>query len=189
MSIKMKLALCVALLAVGGWFYATPYLTVHGMQQALDARDAAKLSGYVDYPALRSSLKESIAPKAVLELNQSKANNPLAAMGAAIADAVIAPVVDAMVTPESLALMMQGIKPKPGLPHGGASAENDGGGAQGTEASAEPRAGVETTMGYEDIDRFVVTVKKKDGGAGPLAFVFKREGWFGWKLAALRLPE
>lgn len=189
MSIKMKLALCVALLAVGGWFYATPYLTVHGMQQALDARDAAKLSGYVDYPALRNSLKESIAPKAVLELNQSKANNPLAAMGAAIADAVIAPVVDAMVTPESLALMMQGIKPKPGLPHGGAPAENDGGGAQGTEASAEPRAGVETTMGYEDIDRFVVTVKKKDGGAGPLAFVFKREGWFGWKLVALRLPE
>ena len=44
-------------------------------------------------------------------------------------------------------------------------------------------------MGYEDIDRFVVTVKKKDGGAGPLAFVFKREGWFGWKLVALRLPE
>lgn len=183
MSIKVKLALGAAVLALGAWFYATPYLTVRGMQQALDARDAAKLSGYVDYPALRNSLKEAVAPKSVLELNQSKDKNPLAAMGAAIADAVIAPVVDAMVTPESLALMMRGIKPKPGLPQGGADEPATGG------ASEDRRAGVDTAMGYEDIDRFVVTVKQKEKPEQSLGLIFKRDGWFGWKLSAVRLPE
>ncbi|MCS3803442.1 hypothetical protein HNO92_001102 [Chromobacterium alkanivorans] len=185
MSIKAKLALGVAVLALGAWFYATPYLALRGMQQALDARDAAKLSGYVDYPALRNSLKESIAPKSVLDLNQSKDKNPLAAMGAAIADAVIAPVVDAMVTPESLALMMRGIKPQPGLPQSGADEPAAGGG----EASGEPRAGVDTAMGYEAVDRFVVTVKRKDKTEQPLGLIFKRDGWFGWKLAAVRFAE
>ncbi|PTU67007.1 MULTISPECIES: DUF2939 domain-containing protein [Chromobacterium] len=186
MSMKMKLTLGAAVVALGAWFYATPYLAVRGMQQALDARDAAKLSGYVDYPALRNSLKESVVPKSVLDLNQSKDKNPLAAMGAAIADAVVAPVVDAMVTPESLALMMRGIKPKPGLPQGGADEPAAGGGGA---ASTEPRAGVDTAMGYEDIDRFVVTVKQKDKAEQSLGLVFKRDGWLGWKLSAVRLPE
>jgi hypothetical protein len=57
MSTKAKLIAIGALLVIlGAGFFLMPYLTVSNMKAAAQNRDAATLSSYIDYPALRESV-------------------------------------------------------------------------------------------------------------------------------------
>ncbi len=143
------------------------------MKSAAEARDAAKFSSYVNFPALKDSLKASFNAKMVLEVQKKKDGNPFAALGVAMAAALINPMIDALVTPESLAMMMKGEKPGPG---------------RNTTAPPQSEPNTETAMSYESFDRFIVTIKKKEEAGEPIGFVFKRDGLFSWKLSAIRLP-
>lgn len=160
-------ALAVAL------FYATPYLAVHQMRSAAAARDATRLSGYVDFPALRASLKTGVQARLVgQELNEAGQPTAASAMGAAVAGALLGPMVDALITPESLGRVMQGQPP--------ASAVIGPGGEPATPGH------LQTAMGYESPSRFVFSVKPQ--GEEPVDLVLRREGLLHWKLAELRLP-
>ena len=173
MNTKTKLSIAIAFAALGAWFYFTPHLAVSEMKSAAEAKDAAKLSAYVDFPAVKESFKASLNAKLAMQAPKEQDGNPFAALGAAMAAALINPMVDALITPEGLAMMMKGDKPQPGV-----NAEQ----AQQTDSNTD------TSMSYESFDRFVVTVKKKGAAEEPLGFVFNREGMFSWKLSALRLP-
>ncbi len=172
MSTKIKLSLAFILIAFSTWFYFTPHLAVIGMKSAAEAKDAAKLSSYVNFPALKDSLKASFNAKLASEVTKEK-DNPFAALGGALAAALINPMIDALVTPESLAMMMKGDKPQ--------LTEN-------TEKTKPSDSDADISMSYESFDRFVVTVKKKGTTEEPLGLVFNRDGLFSWKLSALRLP-
>ena len=172
MNTKAKSSIAIALVTLGTWFYFTPHLAVSGMRSAAEAKDAAKLSDYVNFPAVKESLKASLNAKLATQVSKEQDGNPFAALGAAMAAALINPMIDALITPEGLAMMMKGDKPRPGV-----NTEQ-----QHADSNAE------TSMSYESFDRFVVTVKKKDATEEPLGFVFNREGMFSWKLSALRLP-
>jgi hypothetical protein len=173
MSTKTTLSIAIVFIAFSTWFYFTPHLAVSGMKSAAEAKDAAKLSGYVNFPALKESLKASFNAKLASEVTKEKDGNPFAALGAALAAAFINPMIDALVTPESLAMMMKGDKPQP---------------AKKTEQTKSSDSDPDTSMSYESFDRFVVTVKKKGTTEEPLGLVFNRDGMFSWKLSALRLP-
>ena len=56
----MKKIVALVLVMMGGGFYATPYIALHNMQQAAQAKDAAALNEYIDYPAVKESLKLSM---------------------------------------------------------------------------------------------------------------------------------
>jgi hypothetical protein len=173
MSTKAKLSISIVFVAFSTWFYFTPHLAVSGMKSAAEARDAAKLSGYVNFPAVKESLKGSFNAKLASDVTKEKSGNPFAAFGATLAAAFINPMIDALVTPESLAMMMKGDKPQP---------------AKSTEQTKPSGSDADTSMSYESFDRFVVTVKKKGTTEEPLGLVFNRDGIFSWKLSALRLP-
>ncbi len=173
MTAKTKLFIAIAFIAFGTWFYFTPHLAVSGMKSAAEAKDAAKLSGYVNFPALKESLKASFNAKLASEVTKEKDANPFAALGAVLAAALINPMIDALVTPESLAMMMKGDKPQP---------------AKNATQSKSSASDADISMSYESFDRFVVTVKKKGGAEEPMGLVFNRDGMFSWKLSALRLP-
>ena len=53
--------LVIVVVAVLGYGYASPYLALNRLKRAADERDAQTVSEYVDYPALRESLKDQIA--------------------------------------------------------------------------------------------------------------------------------
>lgn len=61
--------------------------------------------------------------------------------------------IDALVTPESLAMVMKGEKPEPA--------------AKATKTKSDQD--VDIAMSYEAFDRFVVTVKKKGSSDKPFA--------------------
>ena len=173
MNAKTKLSVAILFVVFTTWFYFTPYLAVSGMKSAAEAKDAAKLSGYVNFPAVKESLKASFNAKLASQVAKEKDGNPFGALGAALAAAFINPMIDALVTPESLAMMMKGDKSQPAK----------------TAAQSKPaESDADTSMAYESFDRFVVTVKKRGSTDEPLGLVFNREGTFSWKLSSLRLP-
>jgi len=89
-------------------------------------------------------------------------------------DAFISPVIDALVTPESLAMIMKGDKPQFGM---------------SKKESPKPAPDTETSMSYESLNSFAVTIKKKNDTQEPVVLVFNRDGIFAsWKLSAIRLP-
>lgn len=176
MQKNMKWVAVILVLVAGFWFYYTPYVAVNNVKKALAARDAVALADYVNFPALRENLKANLGAELA-----RKQDNPLQALGAALVMVAINPIVDTMLTPEGLALMMQGNRP---------DLLKDGRNRPRSEVESGQTAdsgGNETQMGYEGFDRFIVTVKKKASQDAPMVFVFHREGLLAWKLAGLRL--
>ena len=161
----------VLLIAFGVWVYFTPFLALRSMRSAALAGDGAALSGYVDFPAVRESLKTTVNDK-VASVTQG-VNNPLGMLGAAFASALANPMIDTFVTPQSLALILSGVKPDPG------------GAARVTLPSEND---VEMTESYGDVNTFLVTVKTKAGANAPIGLVLKRRGLASWKLSALSFP-
>lgn len=143
------------------------------MKSAAEARDAAKLGDYVNFQALKESLKGSFNAKIASTVSKDMSDNPFGALGAVFASAMISPMIDALVTPESLGLMMKGDKPQPG---------------RGSDEAKSNDADVDLSMWYETFDRFVVSARKKGKLDEPLKLVFLRDGIFSWKLSAIRFP-
>jgi DUF2939 family protein len=171
-------AIAILLAAIGGWLYYTPYLAVKNMREAAERKDSATLSRYINYPSLRESLKATLNASMLSKIGKQKDTSPFAALGTALVMALIGPMVDAMITPEALAMMMKGEKP----------ALKEKGKPAAAPASAASDRDVETLMGYESFDQFVVSAKKKGTADEPIALVFQREGIWSWKLTAIRLP-
>ncbi|GAB6124701.1 DUF2939 domain-containing protein [Humidesulfovibrio idahonensis] len=216
----------LALLALGGLAFASPYLAVRGMRQAAQAQDAAKLSEYVDFPALRQSLKDDFSGRLTEELRKDP-KNPLAAIGLMFGASIVSQLVDAFTTPENLVRLMQGRIPQgPAavFPFQGPSASEAAAqpANQSADQSASPSMPQSTpqpgpqpspqpasqpapqaeqnamsanvgapaiSMGYEGMNRFVVRVRDKKPGAGPLVLELRRDGVFSWKLCAVQLPN
>lgn len=168
------MALLGAALALAG-LYASPYLAVREMRDAAQQQDAARLAGQVDFPALRASLKQGVQARLAGQERRADGQPTMAsAMGAAVAGALLGPMVDSLITPESLSRILQGQRPA------AAVAGGLGGGV--------PPEEVRTRMAYESPGRFVLSIRRAGADEEPVELVLHRDGLLSWKLAELRLP-
>lgn len=197
--------LVIVVIAALGFAYATPYIALNNLKRAADARDAQTVNQYVDFPALRESLKQQVAGLLTRRLDAHSNGNPLAAIGAMIGVALIGPLVDAYATPDGVAALLNGMPPRgdPGerppvpaatntppdsaatSPAPAAPAAGNAANGTGNAAPAQPP---QTTAGYRGLNEFVVTYQNGAGDARYSA-IFQREGVFTWKLAAVNLNE
>lgn len=186
----------LVLVAALGFVYASPYIALNRVKRAADARDAQTVNQYVDFPALRASLKDQVAALLTRRIDIQKSGNPLAIIGAMIGAALVGPLVDSYATPDGVAAILNGIPPRgdPGerpppagdsaAPHGNAAANAPSSGvATAQQAPAEPP---QTTAGYRDFNTFVVTYRHGAGDARYSA-IFRRYGLVSWKLVAVDL--
>lgn len=179
MSRLGKFAISAVLVLLGCWFYATPYIAIHGAQKAAKQGDAAALSGYVDFPALKASLKTNLTLSMAVQ-NQANPADPMQAIGIAFASALIDPLVEVMVTPQNLALIFQGKSP---------SLEKRSQSSDSSNPTVESGGGdVITKAGYESYDRFVVHINHEMGGKQLFVLVLHRDGLTTWKLVGIRFP-
>ena len=194
--------LVIVVVAVLGYAYASPYLALDRLKRAADERDAQTVSEYVDYPALRESLKDQIAGLLTRKIQARANGNPLAALGAMIGVALIGPLVDAYATPDGVAALLNGMPPRgdptqrpPVPPDAPANAPaNAPAGSADSTAPAPATAGSpttppqppQTTAAYRGINEFVVTYQHGVGDTR-YAAILRREGLFSWKLAAVDL--
>jgi hypothetical protein len=166
MKRSARLLLGAAALAAAG-LYATPFFALHQIREAARAQDAQALAAYVDFPAVRESLKTGLRAHLI-----GVEPGPAQVLGADVAGALLGPMIDTLITPESLIRMLQG------QPPGAAAASASG------PATPQP---VDTRMGYESPSRFVFAIKPKGSDDDPVELVLHREGLWGWKLAGLRI--
>lgn len=191
-----------------GLAYASPYLALNRLKRAADARDAQTVDRYVDFPALRESLKQQVGALLTRRVTAHSEGNPLAAIGAMIGVALIGPLVDAYATPDGVAALLNGMPPRgnpgerppvpsdPQTPSNPQAAPVPGAANNGSaDPAASPAASQttpaqppDTTAGYRGLNQFAVTYQHGAGNARYSA-IFQREGLFSWKLAAVDLNE
>jgi len=173
MSRKMRYLAIAIFVASGVWFYFTPHIAVSQMESAAEARDATRLSEYVNYVELKESLKTEFNTTLSTMARQKIDADPLGALGAALVAGFVDPMIDTLVTPEGLAMMMKG----------NVSRNN-------RQVPASKSSGVEVRMStsYESFNRFIVIASPMDAQDEPVKLVFNREGLFSWKLSGVRLP-
>jgi len=97
----------IAILLVGGYYYASPYLVMNNIKDAVQAGDSEKVSAYIDFPSVRQSFKDQLNAYMVKELAIQN-DNEWEALGTMIASTMVDKMVDVAVTPEGMTLMLQG---------------------------------------------------------------------------------
>ncbi len=177
MDKKLKGGLALAVIAVSGWFYYTPYMAVHGMQEAAQERDATRLAGYVDFPVVKENLKADLNGRMLQKLQ----GQPFAAVGAVFAGALVNTMVDAIVSPQGLAMMMHGEKPLTA-----STAERT---ESGSQEQPKETSQVETRMGYDGLNQFAIRVHRRDTPDQVIHLVLQRRHLLSWQLAEIRLPQ
>jgi hypothetical protein len=205
----------VAVIAALGFGYASPYMALNSLKRAADARDAQTVDEYVDFPALRESLKQQVTGLLTRRLEAHGNGNPFAAIGAMIGVALIGPLVDAYATPDGVAALLNGMPPRgtpgerPPVPPAAdnqptaaapepapavagnavnGAANHAANSAANSDNNATPPQPPQTTSGYRGLNEFVVTYQHGAGDARYSA-ILRREGLFTWKLAAVNLNE
>lgn len=180
--------------------YASPYLILSRLHDAVQARDSQTINRYVDYPALRVSLKQQVTQMLSRRVDTQKLQHPLAALGALVGMALVDPLVDAYATPDGVAALLAGMPPKgdPGEvpPAVGDQPSDDQAPPRQTPSAAPsasataPSAGspAKGSAGYRDANTFAVTYSR-GGDSPPYSVVFHRRGWFSWQLDAVELPS
>lgn len=169
----------VAMLAVA--YLGSPVLAVKSLVKAAEAGDEAELERKIDFPALRQSLKVEMAEVMNEEIGarSGRLGRGLGALGLALGPSLIDGAVDAMVTPGVVARVVRtGRRPEPG----DAQRTRDE-----TRQPSDPE--LHRTMGYRDLNTFVVRLSRKNRPEQPLRLVMTRRGLFDWKLSGVEFPR
>ncbi|HEX7849774.1 MAG TPA: DUF2939 domain-containing protein [Sphingomonas sp.] len=151
---------------------ASPYVAVRGFVAAAKQGDAEKLGAAVDFPAVRADLKPQLtaAVTARMERDPEMRGNPLAGLGAMLMPTILDRMIDSVVTPDGIAALVRA-------------------GKVGRTGSGSTPQRVDYDYGYVTLDRFGVTLRRKDAVEDPVRLVFQRRGLFSWKLIRIALPQ
>ena len=171
-NVLIRALLAGALLA---YTAAGPFITLYQIRSALDARNAGKLSQYVDFPVLRENLKGQINALIVSKVPASVADNPFGVFGLALAGTLVDSLVEGYVTPGGLSTLLAGRLPDV-LPQE-QTTENE------TEAPAAP--GTSPQFSYDSISQF--TMRLNISAGRDIQLVLTRTG-LTWQLTNIILP-
>ena len=155
------------------YLYASPYLVLNSIKNAAQQGDADKLSGYIDFPSVKQSMKDQVKAAMVEELAASDEQDGFEALGTMLAAAMIDPLIDGLVTPDGVALMLQGQKLDFDL-------NND-------TPEDKPKAkneDIDYKAGYLSFNRFKVQIIDADDPNESLDVIMHRD-WLSWKVTRI----
>lgn len=168
-------ALLVLALLVGAGV-AGPYLTLYQLRTAIQEQDPERLADQVDFPTLRSNLKDQINARTAQAISE-RPDSPLSALALGLTTQLADHAVDALITPPGLASLMAGYGPRPATVP---PADPD---APGTAPPADPFRDARTR--FDNPNRFSVQVRTRRGDL--IHFVLNRHG-LKWRLSNILLP-
>lgn len=173
----MKKGLAAAVLLVivgfGAWYSASPSLAMKSLREAAIEGDREELKDRVDFPAVRESLKAQVRAHMMAEMQKEK-DNPFAALGMAMAGAIVDPMIDGIVSPSGIKAMVQQGR----MQTDPSQTKND--------AAPETKS-VAWSIDRRGFDKFVATPKGATDQREP-SLVFERDG-LGWRLVDIEIPE
>jgi len=182
---KLYILVAVAILLGVGAYFGSPYWTIHQIRNAAEAGQGDRLADYVDFPAVRESVKTQLAASMQKDLNGPKMkNNPFAALGQSLAVGLVNTMVDAMITPDGIANMIRsGHVARTAAPSAAATSA-----APAPTAPAEPDNRPKLRQGYEGMNIFKAALLDPKTGEDLMEAVLSRQGMFAWRLTAISIP-
>lgn len=168
-------ALLVLALLVGAGV-AGPYLTLYQLRTAIQEQDSERLADQVDFPTLRSNLKDQLNARTAQAIPQWR-DSPLSALALGLTTQLADHAVDALITPPGLASLMAGYGPRP------ATVPSADPNAPGTAPPADPFRDARTR--FDSPSRFSVQARTRQGDL--IHFVLSRHG-LKWRLSNILLP-
>ena len=184
-----------ASVVTGCYAFASPWLALKDLTQAFEDQDIRKIEKLVDFPELREDIKvtarAAMMKSAAIELE----GNPFAAMGIMMANAIVDPIIDQVISPAGLQLFFSAGEMSggtDGLPENiDAIARDlipsgDGGEASSGVVAAQ---NIDVKTEYVGINEFEVQVSNEDILNESVSLYMRREGLGGWKISGLRVPD
>lgn len=162
----------VALLGLAGYVATGPYRTLSGLQTAIARGDAAALSQYVDFPALRQNLKDQLNARANNGVNSTFQNGIASRIVGGIAASIIDGTVNSLVTPVGLNRLLMGAAFV-------SSTFSDNGGQSLQNRIANGQ------RSFESLSTFTLAFSSAAGS--DLVIVLTRSG-LDWQLTNVRIP-
>jgi hypothetical protein len=154
----------IAIAASALWYFESPAWTLKGMKDAAQSHDADALNAYIDYPALRESLKAQLMARMTAEAQRDKSG--FRALGIAFGSALMGPVIDGLVSPAGMRAALLANRQ-----------ENTAPAASALHVPKEP------IIVRRNFSEFLVTSKDQPNGG----LVFKRHG-LSWMVSGVELP-
>jgi hypothetical protein len=146
------------------WYFESPAWTLKGMKDAAQSRDADALNAYIDYPALRESLKAGLTAR--MNAEAAKDTSDLGGFARAVGAVTLGPLVDILVSPAGMRTALLATDQREAGP-----------------AVSALRVPKQPLIVRRNFSEFVVTQKDHpDSG-----LVFRRHG-LSWKLSGVELP-
>lgn len=172
----------IAVLAVGGYWYWSPYLAIDEMKSAAKNKDADGFNQFVDYPRLRESLKRQFSASIAERLGEvGESNNEIeragAALGTRIGLALADRLIDGMVQPEIVMRAMEG-------GNIGTSPTSVGAPPAESELSQQKPEFEYSRKGINQLIAYAAGDVNKTAG-----LVFERTGFATWRLTEIQLPS
>ncbi|MFZ2843628.1 DUF2939 domain-containing protein [Psychrobacter sp.] len=155
------------------YLYASPYLVLNNIKNAAEQGDADKLSVYIDFPSVKQSIKDQAKAVMVKELASSKEQDGFEALGTMLGAAMIDPLIDGLVTPDGVALMLQGQKLDFDL-------NND----TPEDKPKSKNEDIDYKAGYLSFNRFKVQVIDADDPNESIDVIMHRD-WLSWKVTRI----
>ena len=184
-----------ASVVTGCYAFASPWLALKDLSQAFEDQDIRKIEKLVDFPELREDIKvtarAAMMKSAAIELE----GNPFAAMGIMMANAIVDPIIDQVISPAGLQLLFSAREVSgdtDGLPEKiDAIARDLIPSGDGGEASSgvDAAQSIEVKTEYVGINEFEVQVRNADMFNESVSFYMRREGLGGWKVNGIRVPD
>ena len=173
---------------LGAYYAASPWLTINKLKQAFEKKDTRQIEKIVDFPELREDFKE--VAKATVMKNAAKEleGNPFAALGMMMANALIDPLIDSVISPAGLqALLSTGemsVQPSDVL-----NENNSWSSKESTTEEFKPRPDLSVKMNYTDLNEFKIELSNKKVIAEPISLFMEREGFADWKVTGIDIPQ
>ena len=184
-----------ASVVTGCYAFASPWLALRDLTQAFEDQDTRKIEKLVDFPELREDIKvtarAAMMKSAAIELE----GNPFAAMGIMMANAIVDPIIDQVISPAGLQLFFSAGEMSggtDGLPENiDAIARDLIPSGDGGEASSRFIAAqnIDVKTEYVGINEFEVQVRNIDMFNESVSFYMRREGLGGWKVDGISVPD
>jgi hypothetical protein len=169
------LSLLTVVIAGVIYSYLSPRLALDSIRAAAKARDVDRLRELIDFDSVKSNLKDDVKARLVTSAQKDLKNNPYAGLGFLLINAMVDPMVDAIVSPAGLSALVDNGRVEGQVP-GNVSRD-----------ATNPIAVLE--QNYVNYSLYRIKIGQQESPADALTFTLRREGFGTWRLSRIALPE
>ena len=179
----------------GSYAFVSPWLALRDFAQAFENQDTRKIEKLIDFPELREDIKDTAKAAMMKSAAVELEDDPFAAMGIMMANAIVDPIIDQVISPAGLQLLFSAGEISggtDGFPENFDALARDlvssGRGGE-TSRGIDAARSVEVKTEYVGINEFEVQVSNVDIFNESVSFYMRRVGLGSWKISGVKVPN